>query len=128
MIADGFLIPPQTPHDWLVSAITFLSYLFVMIKKVNNPKQKNPSIAEWIANLMLTLLICNIMYEWFLIENRTIEYMYLPLSLSVILMPDIITYLLMDNEGKAYVIETFKSIVDSFLKKFGYEKSEKINQ
>ena len=125
MIADGFLNPPQTPHDWLVSAITFFSYLFVMIKKVNNPKQKNPSIAEWIANLMLTLLICNIMYEWFLIENRTIEYMYLPLSLSVILMPDIITYLLMDKEGKAYVIETFKSIVDSFLKKFGYEKSSK---
>ena len=125
MITDGFLNPPQTPHDWLVAAITFFSYLFVMIKKVNNPKQKNPSPAEWIANLMLTLLICNIMYEWFLIENRTIEHMYLPLSLSVILMPDIITYLLMEKEGKAYVIETFKSIVDSFLKKFGYEKSSK---
>ena len=127
MIADGFIIAPQTPHDWLVSAITFFSYLFVMIKKVNNPKQKNPSIAEWIANLMLTLLICNIMYEWFLVENRTIEYMYLPLSLSVILMPEIVTYLLMEKEGKAYVIETFKAIVDSFLKKFGYEKSEKNN-
>ena len=127
MIADGFLIPPQTHHDWLVASITFFSYLFVMIKKVNNPKQKNPSIAEWIANLMLTLLICNIMYEWFLIENRTIEYMYLPLALSVILLPEIVTYLLMEKEGKEYVIETFKTIIDSFLKKFGYEKSEKNN-
>ena len=125
MIADGFLIPPQTPHDWLVASITFFSYLFVMIKKVNNPKQKNPSALEWIANLMLTLLICNIMYEWFLIENRTIEYMYLPLALSVILLPEIVTYLLMEKEGKEYVIETFKTIVDSFLKKFGYEKSDK---
>ena len=34
---------------------------------------------------------------------------------------------IMEKEGKAYVIETFKSIVDSFLKKFGYEKSEKNN-
>ena len=125
MIADGFLILPQTPHDWLVAYITFISYLFVMIKKVNNPKQKNPSALEWIANLIITLLICTIMYEWFLIEKRTIEYMYLPLALAVILLPEIVTYLLMEKEGKQYVIETFKTIVDSFLKKFGYEKSDK---
>ena len=29
------------------------------------------------------------------------------------------------KEGKEYVIETFKTIVDSFLKKIGYEKSNK---
>lgn len=125
MTADGFLVPPQTPHDWLVAGITFFSYFFVMIKKMNNPKQKNPSALEWIANLMLTLLICNIMYEWFLVEKRIIEYMYLPLALSVILLPEIVTYLLMEKEGKEYVIETFKSIVDSLLKKFGYEKSNR---
>ena len=125
MTADGFIIPPHTPHDWLVASITFFSYLFVMIKKVNNPKQKNPSALEWIANFMLTLLICNIMYEWFLIENKTIEYMYLPLSLSIILLPEVVTYLLMEKEGKEYVIDTFKTIIDSFLKKFGYEKSDK---
>ena len=125
MIADGFLIPPHTPHDWLVASIAFFSYLFVMIKKVNNPKQKNPSALEWIANFMLTLIICNIMYEWFLIEKRIIEYMYLPLALSIILLPEVVTYLLMEKEGKEYVIETFKTIIDSFLKKFGYEKSDK---
>lgn len=127
MTADGFLNPPQTPHDWLVVAITFFSYLFVMIKKVNNPKQKNPTLAEWIANLLLTLLICTIMYEWFLIEKKIIEYMYLPLALAVILLPEIVTYLLMEKEGKAYVIETFKAIIDSLLKKFGYEKNDKNN-
>lgn len=125
MIADGFLNPPQTPHDWLVVSITFFSYLFVMIKKVNNPKQKNPTLAEWVANLMLTLLICTIMYEWFIVEKKTIEYMYLPLALAVILLPEIVNYLLMEKEGKKYIIETFKAIVDSFLKKFGYEKSDK---
>ena len=127
MIADGFLNPPQTPHDWLVAVITFLSYLFVMVKKVNNPKQKNPSLAEWIANLLLTLLICTIMYEWFLIEKKIIEYMYLPLALAIILLPEIVTYLLMEKEGKAYVIETFKAIIDSLLNKFGYEKNDKNN-
>ena len=127
MIADGFLNPPQTPHDWLVVAITFFSYLFVMVKKVNNPKQKNPSLAEWIANLLLTLLICTIMYEWFLVEKKIIEYMYLPLALAIILLPEIVTYLLMEKEGKEYVIETFKAIVDSLLNKFGYEKNKKDN-
>lgn len=127
MTADGFINPQQTPHDWLVVAITFFSYLFVMIKKVNNPKQKNPTLAEWIANLLLTLLICTIMYEWFLIEKKIIEYMYLPLALAVILLPEIVTYLLMEKEGKAYVIETFKAIIDSLLKKFGYEKNDRNN-
>lgn len=121
---DGLFIIPYTSHDWIVLTIAVLGTIFRLYLVSNNKDSKQRmTVADYLNALVISGILTIGLYEMAIYNRWKIEQLYLPFAVIIISSKIIVDWLFMSDDGKMFIISTFKMMVESTLKKLGYEKT-----
>ena len=121
---DGLFIIPYTTHDWIVLTIAVLGTIFRLYLVSNNKDSKQRmTVADYLNALVISGILTIGLYEMAIYNRWKIEQLYLPFAVIIISSKIIVDWLFMSDDGKMFIISTFKMMVESTLKKLGYEKT-----
>ena len=121
---DGLFIIPYTTHDWIVLTIAVLGTIFRLYLVSNNKDNKQRmTVADYLNALVISGILTIGLYEMAIYNRWKIEQLYLPFAVIIISSKIIVDWLFMSDDGKMFIISTFKMMVESTLKKLGYEKT-----
>ena len=125
---DGLFILPYTTHDYIVLTIAILGTIFrlYLVDKNKDSKQRI-GIEDYLNAIVISGILTIGLYEMAISEKWKIETLYLPFAGIIISSKIIVDWLFMSDDGKIFIISTFKMMVESTLKKFGYEKNNANN-
>ena len=125
---DGLFLLPYTTHDWIVLTIAILGTVFrlFLVDKNKDSKQKI-GFSDYVSALSITGILTIGLYEMAIYEKWKLEQLYLPFAGIIISSKILVDWLLMSEDGKVFIISTFKTFIEGIFKKFGYEKSNNDN-
>ena len=125
---DGLLFLPYTTHDWAVIIISVLGTVFRLhLVTINKDNRQKITFTEYINAICISGIMTLGLYELAISKQWKIEQLYIPFALIIISSKVIIDWLFMSEDGKIFIISTFKMFIETFLKNFGYEKNNNSN-
>ena len=125
---DGLLFLPYTTHDWAVVIISVLGTIFRLhLVTINKDNRQKITFTEYINAICISGIMTLGLYELAISKQWKIEQLYIPFALIIISSKVIIDWLFMSEDGKIFIISTFKMFIETFLKNFGYEKNNNSN-
>ena len=121
---DGLLFLPYTTHDWAVIIISVLGTIFRLhLVTLNKDNRQKISFTEYINAICISGIMTLGLYELAISKQWKIEQLYIPFALIIISSKVIIDWLFMSKDGKIFIISTFKMLIETILRNFGYEKN-----
>lgn len=117
MTNDGLLNIPYTEQDWLVASIAIIGTLFKIILLYENPDERNPTFRDYISMIFLSYITTIGLYEYALFKEVPISKFYIPFSIVIILSKDLADWMFNSEDGRKYVINTFKLIINKLINK-----------
>ena len=125
---DGLLFLPYTTHDWAVVIISILGTIFRLhLVTINKDNRQKITFTEYVNAICISGIMTLGLYELAISKQWKIEQLYIPFALIIISSKVIIDWLFMSEDGKIFIISTFKMFIETFLKNFGYEKNNNSN-
>lgn len=121
---DGLFNLPYTTHDWLILSLAISGTLFRIFLIYFNKDSKNPKGKDWMGIVLMSFILTIGLYELAIHKKWTVEKLYLPFAMIIIVAKDLTDWLFMSKDGKQFVIGTFKTLTTVFLGKLGYTKNE----
>ena len=122
---DGLFTIPYTQHDWIVLSISMLGTLFrLSLVNINKDSKQRISFADTLNTILVSAIMTIGLYEWAISSKWKIEQLYLPFAGIIIGAKVIVDWLFMSEDGKIFIISTFKQFVGGIFEKFGYTKKE----
>lgn len=112
---DGFLHFPYTTTDWAIITVAISATLFkILMMYYTEPKV---SLNE-VASVLLVSYVSSIgLYEIALNSGWNIGLFFLPFSILVVSSKDIADWLLLDKDGRRFIIETIKEMINKLINK-----------
>jgi ABC-type Fe3+-siderophore transport system permease subunit len=125
-INDGLLNFPYNHHDYTVVFIFVFGY-FIRMYLMNKARdlRLKPTLTDWFGTLVISAFFTVMVYEIAKYTKMSITALYLILTAISLFSKDILDYLIISKDGRDFVINTFKEIINSILEKKGYRKEEK---
>lgn len=121
---DGLFLFPYNNHDWIVLIIAVLGTVFRLhLVHMNKDNRQKITFAEYVNTICVSGIITLGLYELAISKQWKIEQLYIPFALIIISSKVIIDWLFMSDDGKIFIISTFKMFIETLLKNFGYEKN-----
>ena len=125
---DGLLFLPYTTHDCAVIIISVLGTVFRLhLVTINKDNRQKITFTEYVNAICISGIMTLGLYELAISKQWKIEQLYIPFALIIISSKVIIDWLFMSEDGKIFIISTFKMFIETFLKNFGYEKNNNSN-
>ena len=122
---DGLFTIPYTQHDLIVLSIALLGTLFrLSLVNINKDSKQRISFADTLNTILVSAIMTIGLYEWAISSKWKIDHLYLPFAGIIIGAKVIVDWLFMSEDGKIFIISTFKQFVGGILEKFGYTKKE----
>ena len=122
---DGLFTIPYTQHDWIVLSIAMLGTLFRLSPvNINKDSKQRISLVDALNTVCVSAIMTIGLYEWAISSKWKIEQLYLPFAGIIIGAKVIVDWLFMSEDGKIFIISTFRQFVGGILEKFGYTKKE----
>lgn len=121
---DGLLSLPYNSHDYIVLIIAILGTIFRLhLVTLNKDNRQKISFAEYVNTICISGIMTLGLYELAISKQWKIEQLYIPFALIIISSKVIVDWLFMSEDGKIFIISTFKMFIESILKNYGYEKN-----
>ena len=121
---DGLLTFPYNNHDWIVLIISVLGTVFRLhLVHMNKDNRQKITFDDYMNTICVSGIMTLGFYELAISKQWKIEQLYIPFALIIISSKVIIDWLFMSKDGKIFIISTFKMLIETLLKNFGYEKN-----
>lgn len=112
--SNGFFSAPFTTTDWAVLTVAISSLIFRIL--ILYQVEDKVTIRDILSVIVVGFLSSFGLYEAAIARGWDIGLFFIPYSIMLVIAKDISDWLFMEEEGRKYVIETMKVIINRFLK------------
>lgn len=112
--SNGFFSVPYTTTDWAVLTVAISSAAFKLLMMYQT--EERVTIKDIMSVLVIGFISSFGLYEVAIARDWDIGLFFIPYSIMLVIAKDLSDWFFMEEEGKKYVIETIKVLINKILK------------